>query len=140
MLTNFMTRLRALMQRRRVSRELDDELRFHVEMDAESNIKRGMSPVEAHRAALLDLGGIEQVKLKVRDVRAFSVEGIWQDARYTVRVMRKRPGFTALVIATLAVGIGVNTTSVAVAYGILVRPLPLGMSRSLLKLSSGSGE
>ena len=61
---------------------------------------------------------------KSRDVTAPSVEGIWQDARYAVRVMRKRPGFTALVIATLALGIGVNTTSVAVAYGILVRPLP----------------
>jgi putative ABC transport system permease protein len=124
MLATVLTRLRALAQRRRVSRELDDELRFHVAMEAESNIRRGMSPVEAHREALLDLGGIEQTKLKVRDVRAFSVEGIWQDARYTFRVMRKRPGFTALVIATLAVGIGVNTTSVAVAYGILVRPLP----------------
>jgi hypothetical protein len=80
MLTNFLARLRALMQRRRVSRELDDELRFHIEMEAESNIKRGLLPVEAHRAALLDLGGIEQTKLKVRDVRAFSVEGIWQDS------------------------------------------------------------
>lgn len=124
MLATVLTRLRSLLQRRRVSRELDDELRFHVEMEAESNIKRGLLPVEARRAALLDLGGIEQTKLNVQDVRAFSIEGIWQDARYTFRVMRKRPGFTTLVIATLALGIGVNTTSVAVAYGILVRPLP----------------
>jgi hypothetical protein len=63
MLTAVLTRLRALLQRRRVSRELDDELRFHVEMEAESNIKRGLSPVEAHRAALLALGGVEQTKL-----------------------------------------------------------------------------
>jgi putative ABC transport system permease protein len=60
----------------------------------------------------------------VQDVSAFSAEGIWQDARYTFRVMTKRPAFTALVIATLALGVGVNTTSVAVAYNILVRPLP----------------
>jgi len=60
----------------------------------------------------------------IRDVRTLSVEGIWQDARYAFRVIRKRPAFTALVVATLALGIGVNTTSVAVAYGILLRPLP----------------
>lgn len=124
MLTAILTRLRGLLQRGRAVREMDDELQFHLAMETESNIKRGMPPIRAQRAALLDLGGVEQTKQRIRDVRTLSIEGIWQDARYAGRVMRKRPGFTALVTATLALGIGVNTTSVAVAYGILVRPLP----------------
>lgn len=124
MLTAIVTRLRGLLQRGRVAREMDDELQFHIAMETEANTRQGMPPDEARRAAMRNLGGVEQTKETIRDVRALSVEGIWQDARYAVRVMRKKPGFTALVVATLALGIGVNTTSVAVAYGILVRPLP----------------
>jgi putative ABC transport system permease protein len=124
MLTAVLTRLRGLLQRRRAIRELDDELRFHVAMETESNIRRGMSPTEAQRAARIALGGLAQTKEAVRDVRTLSVERLWQDARYTARVMRKRPLFTALAVTTLALGIGVNTTSIAVAYGILGRPLP----------------
>jgi putative ABC transport system permease protein len=124
MLTTMLTRLRGLLQRGRVSREVKDELPHHGATDTEANIKQGTAPIQGRRAALRDLGGVEQTKQTIRDGRALSVEGIWQDARYAFRVMRKRPGFSALVIATLALGIGVNTTSVAVAYGILMRPLP----------------
>jgi hypothetical protein len=131
-LTAILTRLRGILQRRRVAREVEDELQFHVSMETESNLKQGMSPIDARRAAMLDIGGVEQTK-QIRDVRALSIEGIWWDARYAFRVMRKRPGFTVLVSATLALGIGVNTTSIAVAYGILVRPLPYaGPSRVVI--------
>jgi putative ABC transport system permease protein len=73
--------------------------------------------------ALLDLGGIVRTKESIQDVR-MSVEAIWQDTRYVLRGMKKRPGFTSLAVVTLALGIGVNAASLAVAYGILVRPLP----------------
>ena len=67
---------------------------------------------------------MDKVEQSTDHVAAPAVEGLWQDARYACRVMRRRPAFAALTIATLALGIGVNTASVAVAYGILVRPLP----------------
>lgn len=124
MLTEILTRIRGLLQRRRVAREVDDELQFHVEMETESNVRRGMSPIEARRRALLALGGIVRTKETIRDVRTLSVEAIWQDTRYALRGMKKRPGFTSLAVVTLALGIGVNAASLAVAYGILVRPLP----------------
>jgi predicted permease len=124
MWTTLLTRLRGLLQRPRVAREMDDELRFHVEMETESNIARGLSPSEARRVALRDLGGVEQTKEDVRDVRALSIDGLWRDVRYALRGMRKAPTFTVLAVVTLALGIGVNTASLAVAYDILVRPLP----------------
>lgn len=82
-----------------------------------------MSPMEARRVALLDLGGVVQTKEAIGNVRVLSVERIWQDARYALRAMWKHPAFTALAVVTLALGIGVNAASLAVAYGILVRPL-----------------
>lgn len=106
------------------SREMDDELRFHEEIETESNISRGMPRMEARRVALLDLGGVAQTKKAIRNVRAMSIEPTWRDARHALRAMRKNPAFTALVIVTVALGIGVNAASFAVAYGILVRPLP----------------
>jgi len=124
MLTEILTRVRSVLLRRRVAREVDDELQFRLQMETESNIKRGMPPIEARRMALLDLGGVVRTKETIRDVRLLSVESIWQDTRYALRGMRKKPGFTGLAVVTLALGIGVNAASLAVAYGILVRPLP----------------
>ena len=123
MLTDMLTRIRGLLQRRRVAREVDAELQFHLERGTESHIKRGI-PAEARRQAFLDLGGVVRTKEAIRDVRLLSIESILTDARHALRGMRKRPGFTLLAIATLAMGIGVNAASLAVAYGILVRPLP----------------
>jgi putative ABC transport system permease protein len=74
--------------------------------------------------ALLDLGGVVRTKEAIRNMRGLSVEAIWLDTRYALRGMRKRPGFSSLAAVTLALGIGVNAASLAVAYGILVRPLP----------------
>src|SRR3954452_10825565 len=124
MLTALRTRLRGLLQRRRVAREIDDELRFHVDKATQANVAAGMTPVDARRAAPRDVGGIEQTKERIRDVRTLSIEWLWRDTRDAVRAMRKNPAFSMLAVVTLALGIGVNTTSVAVAYGILVRPLP----------------
>ncbi len=124
MLAAILIRLRALLQRARVARELDDELQFHVAMETESNIRQGLSPAEARRRALRDLGGIEQTKETIRDVRALSLEGFWRDARYAVRSLSKVPGFAAVGILTLALGIGANAAMFGVVDTVLLRPLP----------------
>jgi predicted permease len=117
-------RLRALLQRRRVARELDDELAFHLERETELNVGRGLPPAAARRQAVAAFGGLLQTKEAVQDVRALPTDAIWQDLRHGFRAMRKRPGFAVLAVMTLALGIGVNAAAFAMAYGILVRPLP----------------
>jgi putative ABC transport system permease protein len=103
---------------------MDDELRFHVEMETEANIGRGLAPGEARRAALRDLGGVAQTKEEICDVRRLRIEWLWHDARFALQGLRRNRGFSAFAIATLALGIGVNTAATAVVYGVLVRPLP----------------
>jgi hypothetical protein len=86
-----LTRLRAMLQRRRVARELDDELAFHVEMETEAHISRGVAPAEARRRALADFGGVVQAKESVREVRTLSIESLWQDVRYAARTLGAAP-------------------------------------------------
>ncbi|HUF10402.1 MAG TPA: ABC transporter permease [Rhodothermales bacterium] len=124
MLVAILTRLRALLQRGRVAREVDDELQFHVAKETESNIKLGMTPTEARRTALRALGGIEQTKETIRDVRALSIDGIWRDLRYAIRGLSRVPGFAAVGILTLALGIGANVAILGVVDTVLLRPLP----------------
>lgn len=124
MWSRVLTTVRGLFQRRRVNREVDEELQFHLEMETAANIEQGMSPGEASRRASMDLGGVVRTREAIREVRLLSIEAIWQDLRYAWRGIRKRPGFTALAVATLALGVGVNAASTAVAYGVLLRPLP----------------
>jgi putative ABC transport system permease protein len=103
---------------------MDDELRFHLEMETEANMGRGLSPDAARRAALRDFGGVAQAKEEIRDVRRLPIEWLWHDARLALRGLRRNAGFSAFAIATLALGVGVNTAATAVVYGVLVRPLP----------------
>src|SRR5689334_3976897 len=103
-------RLRSLFRRRHLERELDDELRFHMEQLVEENIAAGMAPSQARRLALQTMGNITQFQEECRDMRRVNfVDDLLRDLRYTVRNLRRNPGFAALAIFILALGIGANT-------------------------------
>ena len=117
--------LRNLFLSRRVEVDLDQEVHSHLEMLTEENIRAGMSPKEAQRAARIELGGIEQVKEQVRDERIGNwLRSVISDCRYGVRQFRKNAGLTVVVVLTLALGIGATTAIFSVVYGVLLRPLP----------------
>ena len=119
-------RLVNLFRRERIERELDAELQAYLELDVEENIRRGMAPEEARRAALARLGGAETVKEECRDVFTFRhVEDLLKDLRYGVRMVLKHPGFSATAIVVLALGIGANSAIFSIINAMLLKPLSI---------------
>lgn len=139
MLNRLRRKWRALVRRNVMERELDEELRYHLEREIERNVAGGMTSEEARLAALRSFGGVEQAKEQCRDARGISlVEDLWQDLRYGLRMLVKKPGFALIAVFTLALGIGANTTIFSLVNATLLRQLPLTEPERLAYVFSGN--
>ena len=141
-----MRKLRALFLRviglfnwQRRDRELDDELESNLQMQIEDNLQRGMSPDEARYAALRKFGNVTLVKEEARELWSFVwLEQLWQDVRFGVRMLAKNPGFTAVAVLTLALGIGATTAIFSVVDAVLLQGSPYKNPAQLVGLSAKS--
>lgn len=121
----FWIRLRGLFGNRHREADLQAELESHLQMHIEDNLRAGMTPKEARRQATIQLGGVEQTRQAYRERGTLPwLEGLVQDIRYGLRMMARNPGFTAVAVITLAIGIGTTTTVFSWIDAVLVRPLP----------------
>ena len=136
MLSRLKTALGALLRRSQAESELDEELRYHIDRQAEQNIRLGMDPAGARIAARKAFGGVEQAKERSRDARGVRwLEDLWQDMRYGARMLMKNYGFTIAAALCLALGIGVNTSLFSVVHALLLRSFPVPQADQLVVLT-----
>ncbi len=145
MLWRMLSRLRSALSGHRPDCDLAEEFESHIEMQTEDNIRAGMRPGEARRAAVLKFGGLESIKESYRDQRGIPlIESLLHDVRYALRQLRRTPGFTVTVVAAIALGIGANTAIFTVVNAFLFKPLPVPDAHRLVVLGrtsiSDSGE
>src|SRR5690349_1552873 len=128
-------RLFSFFRRAQLDGDLDVEMSSHLELAIEENLRRGLSPDEARRQAILRFGGPQQAKEQHREARSLPfLETLFQDLRFAFRTLRKSPGFTAVSVLTLALGVGATTAIFSVVYGVLLRPLPFAESNRIMAI------
>ncbi len=130
-------RLRSILRARQVERELDEELRFHLDHKIEEGIANGLSPREARYRALRAMEGLEQRKEEMRDLRRVNwLTDFVADVRYAIRSLRRTPGFTLFVVMTLAVGIGMTASTFSMVDALIFRPYPVPHPGTIVSLVS----
>jgi putative ABC transport system permease protein len=139
MIARLFASLRGLLGRRRIEGEVAEELRDHLEREIEVHRSRGVSPEEARRLALRDLGGLTQTIESTRAVRATWLDTFWRDVGYGARLLRRSPRFTVTALTVLVLGIGSTTAIFSIAYAVLVRPLPYADAERLVFLADQGG-
>ncbi|UCG89022.1 MAG: ABC transporter permease [Gemmatimonadota bacterium] len=128
-------RLRLLLDHRSAWREMDEEMQFHLAMEIEELVRGGMDPAQARRQALIRFGGVAQLKEEGWDARGVRpLQDVGRDLRYAVRGLRRAPGFSLVVVLTLALGIGANTALFSVLRGVLFSPLPYPEAERIVTL------
>ena len=139
MLSDLLFRFRSLLRRSTVEKELDDELRFHLEHQVEKHIRSGLTREQAVRRSRIEFGGTEQVREDCREARGVTfIEILAQDIRYGLRIFRRNPGFTAVVVGTLALGIGANTAIFSLINAALLKMLPVRNPEQLVQFTTNS--
>src|SRR5438034_2717256 len=130
---------RALFQRQKLDTRMDDEMRSHIEMQTQENIEAGMNPEEARYAAFRQFGWVESIKETCREQRGVSwIENLLQDLRYGARMLGKNRGFTAVVVLTLALGIGGSTAIYSVVNTVILNPVPGPEPERLIQIGERS--